>query len=153
MTAGLETFTDILDFAMEREVEAEAFYRELALQARAISMREILEEFAEEEHMHLEKLKMVKQGQFHMLDGNTPIPSMHIAEFVPPAKAGPDMRLADALIIAMKREKAAYRFYIEMAADAPNQELMDLFLALAHEEANHKLRFEIEYDDWIINGA
>jgi rubrerythrin len=151
MTTKLETFTDILDFAMAQELEAEAFYRELALQARAASMRGILEEFAEEEHMHLEKLEKVKQGQFHVLAGDTPIPSIHLAEPLPQAKIGPDMDLADALVIAMKREKAAYRFYIELAADAPSQELMDLFLALAHEEANHKLRFEIEYDDWIID--
>jgi rubrerythrin len=153
MTAKLETFADILDFAMEQEREAEAFYRSLALQVKATSMRQILEEFAEEEHMHLEKLNMVKQGQFHMLDGSAPMPSIHIAAPLPLAKAGPDMDLADALIIAMKREKAAYRLYIGLAADAPNQELMDLFLALAHEEANHKLRFEIEYDEWIVDEA
>lgn len=152
MTAGFETLTEVLDFAMEREHEAEAFYRRLALQVNAASMRQILEEFAEEERMHWEKLEKVKQGQFRMLDGITPVPSMQIAEFLPPAKTSPDMDLADALIIAMKREKAAYRFYIELAADAPNQELMDLFLALAHEEANHKLRFEIEYDEWILDG-
>jgi len=153
MTAGFETLTEVLDFAMERELEAEAFYRGLALQVNAESMRQILQEFAEEERMHWEKLEKVKQGQYRMLDGSTPVPSMQIAEFLPQAKTGPDMDLADALIIAMKREKAAYRFYIELAADAPTQELMDLFLALAHEEANHKLRFEIEYDEWILEGA
>ncbi len=153
MTAKPETFADILDFAIEQEREAEAFYRDLALLVKARSMRQILEEFAEEERMHLEKLKMGKQGQFHMLDGSVPMPSIHIAKPLPLAKAGPDMDLADALIVAMKREKAAYRLYIGLAADAPNQELMDLFLALAHEEANHKLRFEIEYDEWIIDEA
>ena len=153
MTGRFETITGVLDFAMEREVEAEAFYRELALHVKKASMRQILEEFAEEEHMHWEKLDMVKNGQFRMLSGTAPIPSLHIAEFLPEPKVGPDMELADALIIAMKREKAGYRFYIELAADAPDQELMDLFLALAHEEANHKLRFEIEYDDWIIDKA
>lgn len=151
MTGRFETITDVLDFAMERELEAEAFYRGMALQTEAESMRQILEEFAEEEHMHWEKLDMVKNGQYRMLNGSTPVPSIHIAEFLPEPKVGPDMDLADALIIAMKREKAAYRFYIELAAEAPTQELMDLFLALAHEEANHKLRFEIEYDDWIID--
>ena len=153
MTAKFETITDVLDFAMERELEAEAFYREMAQQVKAESMRQILEEFAEEERMHWEKLDMVKGGQYRMLDGKAPIPSIHIAEFLPEPKIGPDMDLADALIIAMKQEKAAYRFYIELAADTPTQELMDLFLALAHEEANHKLRFEIEYDDWIIDDA
>ena len=151
MTNRFDTITDVLDFAMERELEAETFYRELALQVKAAPMRQILEEFAEEEHMHREKLDMVKSGQFRMPSNSAPIPSIQLPDFLPEPKIGPDMDLADALIIAMKREKAAYRFYIELAADAPTQELMDLFLDLAHEEANHKLRFEIEYDDWIID--
>ena len=153
MTAKFETITDVLDFAMERELEAEAFYRAMAQEVNAESMRQILEEFAEEEHMHWEKLDMVKNGQYRMLNSSTPVPTIHIAEYLPEPKVGPDMDLADALIAAMKREKAAYRFYIEMAAEAPTQELMDLFLALAHEEANHKLRLEIEYDDWIIDDS
>ena len=101
--------------------------------------------------MHQEKIQRVKRGECQMLDGGTPVPTIYIAEFLPDPKTGPDMDLEDALILAMKREKAAYRFYIDLAVEAPTQELMDLFMALAHEEANHKLRFEIEYDDWILD--
>ena len=120
-------------------------------QVETPSMQDILNEFAEEEKMHQEKLQRVKRGEYQMLDGSTPVPNIYIAEFLPEAKTGPDMDLEDALILAMKREKAAYRFYIGLAVDAPTQELMDLFMGLAHEEANHKLRFEIEYDDWILD--
>ena len=151
MTVKLETFNEILDFAIKQEIEAETFYRELAKRVEATSIREILEEFAEEEAMHQEKLQKVKGGECQMLDGGTPVPNIYIAEFLPEAKTGPNMDLEDALILAMKLEKAAYRFYIDLAVDAPTQELMDLFMALAHEEANHKLRFEIEYDDWILD--
>jgi len=33
---------------------------------------------------------------------------------------------------------------------AEAEELTDMFLALAQEEARHKLRFEIEYDDVVL---
>jgi len=57
-----------------------------------------------------------------------------------------------ALIVAMKREKAAFKLYIDLAAAVEAQELRDTFLALAAEEAKHKLRFELEYDESILTG-
>ena len=54
------------------------------------------------------------------------------------------------ILLAMKKEKAAYRLYLDLAMVAEAEELTDLFLALAREEANHKLRFEIEYDKNIL---
>jgi rubrerythrin len=50
----------------------------------------------------------------------------------------------------MKREKAAYRLYLDLAAVAEAEELTETFLWLAQEEAKHKLRFEIEYDDQVL---
>ena len=50
----------------------------------------------------------------------------------------------------MKKEKAAYRLYLDLAAVGEDEELTDMFLSLAQEEAKHKLRFEIEYDDEIM---
>ncbi len=37
--------------------------------------------------------------------------------------------------------------YLELALDARTEDQSDLFMILAHEEANHKVRIEIEYDD------
>ena len=58
-----------------------------------------------------------------------------------------DMGFQDALILAMKKEKAAFRLYSDLAAVAADERIRDLFRALAQEEAKHKLRFELEYDD------
>ena len=60
------------------------------------------------------------------------------------------MDYVDALVLAMKNEKAAYRMYVDLAAISLTQELTDMFLALAAEEAKHKLRFELEYDNEIM---
>jgi len=37
-----------------------------------------------------------------------------------------------------------------LAGIVPNSNLKNIFLSLAQEEAKHKLRFEIEYDDYIL---
>ena len=47
----------------------------------------------------------------------------------------------------MKREKSAFKLYSDIARSAQDEELRELFLGLAQEEAKHKLRFEVEYDD------
>ena len=49
----------------------------------------------------------------------------------------------------MKKEKAAFRMYSDMAAAVEDDELKRTLLALAQEEAKHKLRFEVEYDECV----
>ncbi len=61
------------------------------------------------------------------------------------------MDYKDALVLARKKEKAAYRLYLDLAEITNSKEMKDAFLFLAQEEAKHKLRFEIEYDDIILN--
>jgi len=43
--------------------------------------------------------------------------------------------------------KAAFRLYTDLAALTKDDQSKIAFQMLAQEEANHKLRFEIEYDD------
>jgi rubrerythrin len=50
----------------------------------------------------------------------------------------------------MKAEKAAYTLYNSLAEATDNGELKKLFLMLAQEEAKHKLRFEVEYDEVVL---
>ena len=59
------------------------------------------------------------------------------------------MSFQDALVLAMKREKKAFKLYHDLSEIAPN-DLKDTFLALAQEEAKHKLRIELEYDNVIL---
>jgi rubrerythrin len=49
--------------------------------------------------------------------------------------------------MAMKREEAAFNLYTGLAKLAGDEELKRILLALAQEEAKHKLRFEIEYKE------
>jgi rubrerythrin len=61
-----------------------------------------------------------------------------------------DFNYQRTLILAMKREKASYKLYIDLAESTDDAGLKSTMLALAQEEAKHKLRFEIEYDENIL---
>ncbi len=50
----------------------------------------------------------------------------------------------------MKKEKAAFRLYLDLAERTENQDIKDVFMTLAQEESKHKLRFEIEYDQHVL---
>ena len=60
-----------------------------------------------------------------------------------------DVDFQQALIIAMKAEKASYKLYTQLSELTKDESVKNVFLGLAQEEAKHKLRFEIEYDDEI----
>jgi rubrerythrin len=143
-----ESAEEVLDFAIERETESQDFYMKLAERMENPKMREVFEKFATEELGHKMKLEAVKHGE--ILLGQKEIMSLGIADYVVDVEPQPDMDYTEALVLAMKKEKAAYRLYLDLAAVAEDQELTDMFLSLAQEEAKHKLRFEIEYDDVVM---
>ena len=73
--------------------------------------------------------------------------NLGIGEHLVDLKPTPDMDYKQALIVAMKEEKAAFAMYLGLADAADSRAIQELFLKLAQEEARHKLRFELEYDD------
>ena len=145
----METFKntdEILDFAIKREEEANQFYLELAKKMERPEMKKVFDDFAKEEQGHKKKLELVKKGEYRMSETKD-ILDMKIADYVVDAEANPNLDYQDALILAMKKEKAAFRLYNDLSKATDNLELSKLFLFLAKEEARHKLRFEIEYDE------
>ena len=137
---------DILDFAIAQENEAHDFYMNLAERVRDAELREVVRGFAIDESQHAIRLQAIKAGEATFLDGE--IGSLDIAETVSRVETAPDMGYADLLVIAMKKEKAAFRLYTNLALIAKNEDFRNTLLGLAQEEAQHKLRLELEYD-WI----
>ena len=144
-----ESADDILDFAIEKEEDAYQFYTDLAGKVKAASMRKIFEEFALEEKGHKAKLKAVKRSGALATTGNT-VTDLKIGDYLVAAEPDADITYQQALILAMKQEKAAFKLYMDLAAATDDADLQALLLALAQEEAKHKLRFEVEYDDEIL---
>jgi rubrerythrin len=136
-----------LDFAIKNEQDASDFYTELASKMEKPQMRQTFEGFAAEERGHKAKLEAVKAGSSGMLS-KAKVADLKIADYLVQQEPKASMDYQSALILAMKKEKAAFRLYTDLAeASADDQKTRDLFLSLAQEEAKHKLRFEVEYDD------
>ncbi len=141
---------EVLDFAIEREIEASRFYSELAAKMAVPAMKQVFEDFAKEEQKHKAKLEAVKRGEYTFVPDTGVVPGLGLADYLVEGEPTPDMSYAEALILAMKKEKAAYRLYLKLAGMAAGEAARELFLSLADEEARHKLRFEIEYDDHVL---
>lgn len=144
-----ENINDILDFAIANEQSAFEFYSELARNARNEDMKNTFERFAQEEIGHKAKLLKVKEEGVFQKE-NVKITDLKIADYLDKVLATPDMSYQDALVLAMKREKAAFRLYTKLASKTSDSNLTNLFLALAQEESKHKLMFEVEYDEYIL---
>ena len=143
------TFEEIIDYAIDKEMDEIEFYSEIANRMERKNVKRLFRNIALEKTarmLRLEKIKDEKSG----LNWEE-IEDLKIAnglEEVDQTKN--DLSYQDALIIAMKKEKAKFRFYSEMAEGAANQKCKETFLALASDEARHKLKFEIEYDEYVL---
>ncbi len=145
----MNTVDEILDFAIEREQAAADFYTNLAERVSSAWMKDMLLSFSKEEMRHKGKLKSVKKGE-KLLSPEYHVQDLKISDYLVDVEPQDDISLQDAMIVAMKREKAAYRLYSDLAVKVTDPELKELFLGLAQEEAKHKLYFETQYDDQVM---
>jgi rubrerythrin len=143
---------EVLDYAISEEQKAHDFYLELSEKVEKPWMKKALQDFAKEEAGHKQKLLGVKQGK-QLLAAATQVLDLKLAEYLVDVEPKPGMDYQDALIVAMKKEKAAWKMYTDLAATTKDPGLQGTFRALAIEEANHKLRFETEYDEYVLREA
>jgi rubrerythrin len=143
---------DVLDFAIEQEIAAQNFYHNLAANSDIPEMKAVFEGFAKEEKGHQAKLESMKtKGSFAAATNPADVQDLGLSDYLVDVEPTPHMEYKDALILTMKKEKAAYRLYTDLAELSKSKQMKDTFLFLAQEEAKHKLRFEIEYDDIILH--
>lgn len=141
-----QTVDEILDFAIEREQSAHDFYMELASRMDRQSMKDVFIQYAKEELGHRRRLEGVKAGKKASL-GKDGVLDLKLADYILPADPGPTMDYEEALVLAMQREAKAHALYVDLAGQASDEGLKQLFLRLASEEAKHRERFELEYDE------
>ena len=146
------SITDVLDFAIGEEEAAVAFYTDLAAKMDRAWMQEVFEGFAKEEQGHKDKLLAVKGGQVQLFTTQK-VMDLKIGDYlvdVNPDEAGKNLDYQQALILAMKKEKSAFKLYSDLASSTEDATLQNVLLGLAQEEAKHKLRFEVEYDEQFL---
>jgi rubrerythrin len=139
-----ESIDDVLDFAISREIEAQAFYLKLADIVETPEMAKVFSDLASEELEHKAKLKAIKAGQISIDEEK--VGNLGITDHVKSVEPHSKMSYVDMLVVGMKKEEKSRKLYTDLAEAAQEQELKEMFLKLAKDEAEHKLRFEIEYD-------
>lgn len=140
---------EVLDFAIGQEEEAAKFYTELAEKAEQQWMQGIFRQFAKEEKGHKQKLLDVKSGKL-LVPAQKKVLDLKMSDYLVKVEPTPDMDYQQALVVAMQKEKAAFRMYSDLAESVDDENLKNTFLMLAQEEAKHKLRFEVEYDEHVM---
>jgi rubrerythrin len=139
-----KSFNEVMDFAINSEIEAVNFYKMLADFAEKPEMAEVLLDLALQESEHKAKLEAVKAGSIVIDDQE--VGDLGITDKVDDVKPYAKMNYVDLLVIGMKKEEAARKLYTDLATLSQTQEIRDIFLKLAQEEAEHKMRYELEYD-------
>lgn len=140
---------EILDFAINAEQEAVDFYTGLAGRSKNEHMKKVFTEFAQEEMRHKVRLTGIRDARSFELSDEK-VRDLKIAEYLIDVKPTPDMTYSEALVLAMKKEKNAFRLYLLLSEEAADPTMKALFLSLAQEESKHKLKFELEYDEYIL---
>ncbi|MFA5012738.1 MAG: ferritin family protein [Ignavibacteria bacterium] len=144
-----ENIDDVLEFAMDSEQKAVDFYNQLAERVKNKDMKNIFLEFAQEEVAHKAKLKKIKEEKVFIASSES-ISDLKISDYVDSVVIKPDMSYQEALIVAMNREKSSFNLYTRLSQKTDIPELKAIFQMLAQEESKHKLRFEMEYDEFVL---
>jgi rubrerythrin len=142
--AARTTVDDVLKFAIAEEEKAEKFYTRLAEKIKAPKTQEALLRFAGEERRHKGKLLAILGGGPVIGSSGEEVTNLELSDYIVDVKLTPDMQYQDALLLAIKKERAAQRLYTDLAALADGDGSKSMFLALAQEERKHELRFKAE---------
>jgi rubrerythrin len=137
---------EILQLAIEKEIEAYNFYLALANRVADQRIREEFEALAQEELEHKAKLELevMKTGKSIAVEQNPDRPDRNYILSNDPSPL--DMDYKDMLMLGMEKEEAAFRTYVNLAASVKDEKSREVLLAIAEEEVRHKLRFQTEYD-------
>ena len=143
----------IIDFAIEKEQEAAAFYDKISKDEEDFSgSKQMFQEFAAEERKHEKILKDFKTGGIskslkeYRLKWITDIKR---SDYLVDLTYSKGMPYNEILLLAMKREEKALKLYNDFLAKADTDDSKKLFKVLCQEEAKHKLALETLYDDYM----
>ena len=133
---------ELLTYAVIREERSHRFYLDLAAQITDQPMRQLFHDFARRELAHKAKLELeqMKTGRV------VPEPQSPIQPPDPESIDAAAMTYPEVFILAIQRERESFRLYIDLADVAYSDQMREMLLSLAEEEAKHHALFELELE-------
>lgn len=138
---------DILSMAVTREIEAYEFYKQVGEKVSDKEVKKIFKELSDEELGHRDFLEKLKLEPVMMKKIEPPKADYKVAEATELPPFSINMKPADAIALAMKKEQQAVEFYRSMADFSGDSEIKEKFNNLASMELNHKHRLENVFVD------
>jgi rubrerythrin len=139
---------DILEFALSKEQASVQFYKDLASQMADSITRSLFETLVRNEQGHIEalQLEMNKIGYTVKSQEQAP-PSIYLwEERLEVNDQARNMNFIEALLLAIQKERAAFRLYTQILGSTQNEEFARVLMDLAEEEMRHVLQLEREYE-------
>lgn len=140
---------EIINFAIDKEREAIAFYEALAGKAEDPVMKDAILSMADEERKH-EKLLMNLTPKKLQFVRDTNQPDLKLSNYLVETPFSKDSTYQELLIIAMKREEKSHAMYSDLEQRASDDATRKLFTLLKGEELKHKTRLEKEYEERVL---
>ncbi len=147
---SLSTLPEIIQFAIDKEKNAQAFYRSAAGLSQYPGIPTLFEELADEEQKHEKMLENIGQGA-SIPEAGGMVPDLKISDYLVDLTFFPNMKYQEVMILAMKNEEKSMKFYQAWSEKAAQADHKKLFAHLAEEEAKHKYRLESIYDQEILD--
>jgi rubrerythrin len=139
------SIAEVLELAIAREIQAAQFYSEAAGRMGDPAMRAVLERLADEELGHKARLELetMKEGVVATTVGK--LVDVGEPEYAEELEIGPGIDYKRVIEVAIQKERRSFRFYVRLAGIILEEELHEMLLELAEEEARHLVQFRMEY--------
>ncbi len=132
----------LFSIAIDREIEAFEFYKAAAGKIADGPVKSIFQELSKEEYGHMELLEKFRLDPSLEMKINAPSIDFKIAEATQLPKLSIELKPADAIALAMKKEQEAVEFYKNLASAATDSGLKSIMDNLANMELGHKHKLE-----------
>ncbi len=130
--------------AIDDEVEAYTYYKNVEEKVKDLALKKLFEELAGEETQHREMLEtfLTKDPAAFKWKASK---DYKVADTLETPKRTEDLTPKDGIVIAIKKEQLAMDMYNELATLSTDAEQERLFTQLANMEESHKARLEDLY--------
>ncbi len=139
-----ETFKAIIAHAIDGEIEAYGYYREVSEKVQDPNLKSIFSELAGDETGHKEFLEgILNKGLSDLSIDETVDYKLAETLEIPPLTI--DLKPIDGITLAIRKELDAMQMYTKLSQIAVDPEEKKVFLELAKMEKGHKSRLEDIY--------
>lgn len=143
-----KSIPEILEFSISKERASVAFYQDLILKSLNPTTQSLFEVLIQKEQEHIEtlQLEIEKLGYTVDVDKEGGDSLFHWDERLEADEMVRNMSFVDALLLAIQKERAAFRLFTQILATVKDEQLGQVLLELAEEEMRHVLQLEREYE-------